>query len=486
MRQLTLTLALLIALTGCKKQTKSDETPTEPQPVPALGVQPHMRDAANWIAPDAQILFGVSTDPVWGFVEGGLPPERRTERYTAITQDLGRIFESKTGLDWTKLKAVVVGYSPTWSTILIYGDFSVDGLDTQRIEVMGEEAMSVQIDGELEGYAIRLDGGFPGYAVFEKLEDLEAAVRARREPGDDHPVLAEKATTEVRALLDELPSSNLMVSASLTGKLKEQVPAGMQGMMPREAAASLGTSTAVVFRGEPARIDALHDFVNSMIAEARAPVDQKYQGRGGLGVGEATGVVIAYHYLEAYLEALEVEKTEGTLAYRIELPPSRIGLALPGLAAAVAVPAFTRYTKSSKGSEAEVQLSVASQAILTHHVDTLLETGTGTFPGGPEVVVRCGQIPAGGEKLPVQPIAERGDVDPVAICEMLGLRVGEEMYFQYSYEAYPDADGGWAMVTAIADFDPGGPMHRALIEVRVDPETGEAYANPLVIQNELE
>lgn len=142
-----------------------------------------------------------------------------------------------------------------------------------------------------------------------------------------------------------------------------------------------------------------------------------------------------------------------------------------GVLAAIAIPAFVRYTSQSKAVEANmVTRQMADYAKMAY-------AETCTFPGelAPTAVVsEC----CGGEKC--MPIGN--------VAEIWGANVGA--LWSPSYFSYTAVSGGPDKLTIVAeaDFSCGGPSHTVTIEVTggKDGETCNAAASSPVTTNEFE
>src|SRR5690554_5378423 len=195
-----------------------------------------------------------------------------------------------------------------------------------------------------------------------------------------------------------------------------------------------------------------------------------------------------------------------------------IVVAIIGILAAIAIPAFLRYIKSSKAAEATGIMKKMSEGAKTYFtaeqkVSNAL-TGdqpwhtTGTegypvewdsyvFPGGLDAQLNTtvgwgtgpdqATAPSGGSKqAPHSPVAAD---DPLykAALNKLNLGVEDPLYFQYAYvTGAAGGDEATADITAMADFKTGDTAHTVTQAVHINEETQEVLVDPTVLNNEFE
>jgi type IV pilus assembly protein PilA len=129
--------------------------------------------------------------------------------------------------------------------------------------------------------------------------------------------------------------------------------------------------------GEQAKLDALAGAINSGLTMAADAAEQQrkrtMESEGDVAEGVAT--IIAAHYAKS-AKGLLTPKVEGgalTIAVPMKAGDPAVLTAIAGMSAAIAIPAFTKYMRRSKTSEARVQLAkmfdAASSYFNEEHVD---------------------------------------------------------------------------------------------------------------------
>jgi len=143
-------------------------------------------------------------------------------------------------------------------------------------------------------------------------------------------------------------------------------------------------------------------------------------------------------------------------------------IAILGILAAIAVPAFLRSIKKAKSSEAELMvMSISTELSLKY-------SGECKFP---EPLPASAPLPVGGEKvLPASPEIARQWIE-------FGVPIDKPHYFTYSMER---EDANTYIVRARADFTAGGPVHMLERRVVGDPDACMAETGPATTMNEFD
>ncbi|MBI2892094.1 MAG: prepilin-type N-terminal cleavage/methylation domain-containing protein [Deltaproteobacteria bacterium] len=143
-----------------------------------------------------------------------------------------------------------------------------------------------------------------------------------------------------------------------------------------------------------------------------------------------------------------------------------IVVAILGILAAVAIPAFVKYMRRAKTSEAEDKLAYLFRASTTYYTSERAARGATAT-----VVVYC--IPGNAPLLPAAPSGDRVTVDfPTAdpTWEQIDFEVTDPVYFAYAYDAVNAAGAcgltgaGGAAFTAQAQGDLDDDGARSIFE----------------------
>lgn len=204
-----------------------------------------------------------------------------------------------------------------------------------------------------------------------------------------------------------------------------------------------------------------------------------------------------------------------------------IVVAIIGILAAIAIPAFLRSVKKSKTSEAEGTMrkmgdgakgyftteqrySIATTGDQPWHAAGMGNTAPGMpvpwssyqFPGGQSGFVTTagaqagaatapactGGAPTGGSKLlPVAAFTTAGTVPNIdAALNKLGVSFNDPIYFEYHYAPFGSGSDSNVFTRACANFKTGGTVHTITQQIEVNDATQEVEVRPAFTENEFE
>lgn len=145
------------------------------------------------------------------------------------------------------------------------------------------------------------------------------------------------------------------------------------------------------------------------------------------------------------------------------------GVVVAGILAAIAIPAFTRYIQQSKAAESKANLTS-----MAHSASSYFQKEC-KFP---PPAAPSSKVPKSGERIASNFKGKGWD-------ELSSITLSDESYFAYQARR----KGNSYVVSARADFDPGGPVHEATITIKGnkrDRSNCTAEIGPLEVKNELE
>jgi type IV pilus assembly protein PilA len=143
-----------------------------------------------------------------------------------------------------------------------------------------------------------------------------------------------------------------------------------------------------------------------------------------------------------------------------------------GILAAVAIPAFSRYVKRSKTSEASASIQSMYRLQLAYYENTQERTSTTTF-------ATCAALPSApptASKYPANVVLWTGSSD----WNSLGFVIDRPHYYQYSTQ------GANTGMTARAVGDIDGDTTLSTFQRSATMNSGEVQGAPMEIINELE
>lgn len=194
-----------------------------------------------------------------------------------------------------------------------------------------------------------------------------------------------------------------------------------------------------------------------------------------------------------------------------------IVVAIIGILAAIAIPAFLRYIKNSKAAEAEQNMKKMSEGAKAYFTseqryspavggaEPWHAAGTNApglpvgwteyvFPGGTQIlcstvgpgVCGAGNYPTGGAKLASAFAALETNPNTKATLNKLRVSFQDPTYFAYEYAPGGLAESATARIRAFADFKVGGNIHTVEQLVTVDSSSQEVKVAPAFLINEFE
>ncbi|MEM6995754.1 MAG: hypothetical protein AAF721_34915 [Myxococcota bacterium] len=149
----------------------------------------------------------------------------------------------------------------------------------------------------------------------------------------------------------------------------------------------------VLLQGDKEKLDQLATLIEQGLAKAVEEADRlKARATKGGDPGEVlegAASILAAHYMRSAKETLKPTVADGQLTISVPIAAGdpAVLAAVAGMAAAIAIPAFTKYMRRSKTSEARVQLAkmfdAASAYFNEEHVARGSLTGTPSLPTMP-------------------------------------------------------------------------------------------------------
>ncbi|MFH1529339.1 MAG: hypothetical protein ABIK09_01250 [Pseudomonadota bacterium] len=286
-----------------------------------------------------------------------------------MTEELGAFLEKRIGLNLTKVEWVAAAGAPDPDFFVLFlgGDFGElagtedlpSGLKIRALE--GESAFLATIPGA-KGLAV-----LPDKTSVELLSSV---------------LLGEIPTlpgTSGLALFDTLleragPTRGFIAVAQLTDvelreKLTKKLFSSLKGFVsPDGALIAGGEDLLFLIHGPEASLEMIEGQLTLMKAMAKAMLDQGMAGIDKVPVPQGVGLIAAKHMWPILAEQL-TPKREGEYMWLDLQVPGGLGMvSVVGVLASVAIPAFIKYMRRAKASEAALVLDKFYKAAAMYYV----------------------------------------------------------------------------------------------------------------------
>jgi hypothetical protein len=424
-----------------------------------------------------------STTELWQYVLQGFIYELDSESRAALDEEMRSFVSGRIGLDFTKASsAVVFGMgAKADGAAMVAG---VTGQMNARVAGTHADVSLFALDSEQKMLAAVRDD----VLIIGSGDGVRAALDAL---SGKSPSLA-KAQPELWAWIQKECGGAFLGAA--TGDLGG-APPEIQGM-----AAQTGIERAcvridvngvrAVFTGDEAKLAQSAKMVEGGLAQQLALAEamkSKGMAPGSPAIEGITGI-LGYHYMKSMFAGLKPRLSGGRLEIGLPLQIGDPGFIVffVGISSAVAIPAFLKYIKKSKTSEAREMVSKLYQGARAYYMDP------GISGGGLQAATPQFPEPSAGPTPPLGACCQAGGKcapDPTlwegAPWVSLMFSVDDPHYYSYQYEVV-DKQRQF-VVRAFGDLDCDGEYSTFEMSGVVDPGTGEVAGSPsLLRKDELE
>lgn len=488
MKTLIVTLCALFAISqlACSGAPESkDKLPSERK----LVVQKTLLQRhARWIPSDTLGVGIVDLRPItqnafakdhWGSNPQVIANQENLRR------ELGEMMTKRLGMDLTGLQYVVIGGGPTWQSVIVGGiKLSMKQLKTEQVN--GFEVFTIQsnhpadqeiieeIKKEASPWAVKV--GDDALAFFANRRAMELAVNT--------PSVTLSADEKRAKLLEDmLGAEGSYASTAIMFDNPLIAGALTQAKLPFEApdaiSMAVGEQTRLTMYGPKGKLEKIDAELQKVLSEYESKIKAEYETREEKNTIEAMSVVYGYHTALTTRELLKPQLTDKSLTYKIQTPSLSSPVMFVGIAAAIAVPAFLRFTKESKTSEVSWMLPKIEQQVYQYQETN--QTPNNAKCALPPSTGPSSAVPVGGKTIKAAPTGEGWEkLDAKNIF-------GDDGTYYFSYEVISGEDE--VTIVAKADFKEGGEAHTVSVTLRANvDESGTCYleSTPSLTTNEFE
>jgi type II secretory pathway pseudopilin PulG len=357
-----------------------------------------------------------------------------------LENELREYLERHVGLDVTRLQYAVgfVSGPPLRAAVLLKavkgalklpGSASYEGGNVWVVDRANH--LSVAIRGEVVVFGETA-------AVRDALDTLAGKRRAVTEDGKPLVDWLRKETVGAAVAFAAIRPKDLPLPPQLSGIERAAVTIGASGI------------TAAIEGDEPT-ISSLQSIADKALGQMVTEAEKLHEAAraGTIPPAEGAIAIVSAAYARTYAAKLKPQRNGNRLSTSIDLKLFTSGaplvVAVVGILAGVAVPAFMDYTKRSKQTEAALQLNKIGKNAKRAYAET------GRYPAGTVSLTPpgscCGQA---NNHCPAVPELYANN----AVWSSLDFQIDEPSLFQYSYRG--TADGQGFVAKAVGDLDCDG------------------------------
>jgi type IV pilus assembly protein PilA len=323
--------------------------------------------------------------------------------------------------------------------------------------------------GDVAGHAIhRLDGDDVHAAVLGdtlalgRRSFLEVALKAA---AGQEPRLA-GSNEPLASLLTSGTEDAAVVVAAVLNRLPEQLRGEVAGHGVERARVTVGTSGIfAVAEGDPAKLEALAGQARAAINMAKMAAEaEKERAKAGDDVAEGIAAILGYHGAVQLARSIDpkVEQSKLTIGLPLVVQDPTVVVAIMGILSAIAIPAFVKYTRRAKTSEARIGLAKVFDGVSKYYAEhgRCPSDGEGSAGITPPLALDCNDGP-GGRCVPSETAASPGYYPIEAwtdnpVWSALRFQQEQAHYFHYDVRWNQGPQGCQFTAQAFGDLDDDG------------------------------
>lgn len=442
-------LCLLTFAGACGQEKSSDVPPSPTQPVkgteatqaPAADTAPRLLSLTEYFPANTFVIaymdVGALTTPTVDALLSFFGPHFSMVEKAALYKELSDFFVARLGINPMQLEWVAVAVSddqrPDFAGI-ISGSFDVSKLPTVDIDGL---TIHVLIKDKVGLLPVP---GKPGmmFVVPVEAKKKQKALRdnLKARLADPSKSLAKSPHLDGFKALFENETNGAVFSAHLrNGPLITKLMEGSPVEVLKDvewAAVGVGTEVKITLRGEQSKMQALKPLWESQLSAGAAELKKLKKNVDQLDIAQGAGAILAYHLADPLQKRLMPEFDGEYVRSNMSLDGAAAVGGL-GVLAAVAIPAFLKYIRDSKRSEAQENLHAISMGALSYYEEEHVVQGgvvTGQYPQG-EVCTTTGNT-AGQKQVPDSSEFDKG------LWKDLRFNLSRPHYYQYCYTGTAD------------------------------------------------
>lgn len=462
-------MAVVLALwlqPGCREgaaQTPTADEPVAGTEVPGTFLPDALKRVAAYLPGDAWMLLSVDAAEMekqgealmWDGLPEALLKLQAEDRKAQLA-----FLERASGLKLESLRSMhFIFFDKESFALILEGEMALGDDSGQYVEAIDIGGTRVHhYKGEPEIFIVPLAD--VGSAWLFTKEDLDLYMAAAAPAG---PGLSEEKVAELADSFGAMPG------AWAAGLFRFDLPEMAEGWTketelpaPQELLFHMaGKNLRFAMRGKPECLDGVLAFVADVRTKVRKLLDEDFEDFRNVNPGLGLLVVTSDELFDPVFDGLTPTRKGDELTLEFQFP-SLITFATLGIVSSIAIPAFIKYNRKSKTSEAIDNLESLFKGASDFYCTPRVEKGTGKLVP-PHFPPSVGPTPAIGAccNLGTGDAENRCLANPewwtVESWSALHFQVNEPHYFSYELKTRELPEGGHELeISAYADLDCDG------------------------------
>ena len=479
--KVVLLISVIFFFLGSCNQNPKDKSEEETNQV--LDLSKDLKGAKKFL-PEGVVVLAV-LDPFAAYKEllGPYMKSLKAPDKAKLFKETAEFLQSRLGYNPLLARSVILFVTEDENYgVLLVGNFKLKETSASKYkDIKGQKVLKHK---KPKFYSLALENF--GVAVFEKKRHVKSYIKStitNKMPED---------RKELSILIESISENkDAFIGAAINVKPFEKAwTRNFKAPPPDSVFLSMKRTTVnLVIKGEPESLNALVKIVEEGKIKLREILKDGMANLDEIPLIPGLGLVIANSISEPVMSGFSPKVEGGKIHMSISVQESGL-LAAAGVFSAVAVPAFMKYSKRSKTTEAHLNLNKICEGANAfmqkdqYYPKDHVKEGfpvpleEKTFPLAQKPVFSHKKVPSGTSEL--------ADADfNLMVWQDLSFMIAEPTYYQYEYKSEGSGSKATYTVTARGDMDGDGIFSEFVRSGNVTND-GEPYSGGVIVTRELE